>query len=103
MKKRAPVLIANRGEIAIRVAKTCRALGFPTVAVYWDADRFAEQGRVCATVDWGGGAEHKDSYLKVEKVLAAAKEAGEKYVHPGYGFWGEGQAEEPTSDLKSHV
>lgn len=89
MTKRAPVLIANRGEIAIRVARTAKALGFPTVAIYSDADRFAEHVRYCDQAYHVGGAAPKDSYLHVERVLEAAKKAGAKYIHPGYGFLSE--------------
>ena len=87
--KRPPVLIANRGEIAIRVARTAKALGFPTVAIYSDADRFAEHVKFCDMAVGLGGAAPKDSYLNVEKVIAAAKATGAKYVHPGYGFLSE--------------
>ncbi len=89
MKKREPVLIANRGEIAIRVARTAKMLGFPTVAVYSEADRFSEHARYCDQAYFIGGAAPKDSYLNVENVLAAAKKAGARYVHPGYGFLSE--------------
>ncbi len=89
MKSRAPVLIANRGEIAIRVARTCRALGFPTVAVYSDADRFAEHTRHCDQAIYLGASAPRESYLNVERILAAAKATGAKYVHPGYGFLSE--------------
>ena len=89
MKSRVPILIANRGEIAIRIARTCKALGFPTVAVYSDADQFAEHVRVCDQAYWLGGAAPKESYLNVEKVIQAALQSGAKMIHPGYGFLSE--------------
>lgn len=89
LKNREPVLIANRGEIAIRIARTAKALGFPTVAVYSEADRFGEHVRYCDQAFFIGAAEPKESYLNVEKVLNAAKLAGAKYIHPGYGFLSE--------------
>jgi acetyl-CoA carboxylase biotin carboxylase subunit len=89
MKKREPVLIANRGEIAIRIARTAKALGFPTVAVYSDADRFSEHVRACDQAVHIGGSAPRESYLNVERVIAAAKATGAKYIHPGYGFLSE--------------
>jgi len=89
MKKREPVLIANRGEIAIRIARTCKALGFPVVAIYSDADRFSEHVRIADQAYWVGGAAPKESYLNVELILGAARASGSKYVHPGYGFLSE--------------
>ena len=86
---RSPVLIANRGEIAIRIARTCRVLGFPTVGIYSDADRFAEHVRICDRSYYVGGSAPKDSYLNVDRVIGAAKAAGAKYIHPGYGFLSE--------------
>lgn len=86
---RAPVLIANRGEIAIRIARSARALGFPVVAVYSDADRFAEHVRYSDQAYYVGGSAPKESYLNVEKLIAVAKESGAKFVHPGYGFLSE--------------
>jgi len=88
-KKREPVLIANRGEIAIRVARTAKMLGFPTVAVYSDADRFSEHVKFCDYAEYIGGSEPKNSYLVVEKIIAAAKKHKAKYIHPGYGFLSE--------------
>ena len=88
-KKREPVLIANRGEIAIRVARTAKMLGFTTVAVYSDADRFSEHVKFCDRAEYIGGNEPKESYLVADKIIAAAKKHGAKYVHPGYGFLSE--------------
>src|SRR4051812_2078618 len=88
-ERRAPVLIANRGEIAIRIARTCRALGFPVVAVFSDADRFAEHVRVSDQAYHLGGSAPKESYLNVERIIAAARRAGARFVHPGYGFLSE--------------
>ena len=89
MKKRAPVLIANRGEIAIRIARTCKALGFPSVGVYSEADHFSEHIRHCDSSYFIGPSAPQESYLNVDRVLEAAKKAGAKYVHPGYGFLSE--------------
>ncbi len=89
MKNREPVLIANRGEIAIRIARTARRLGFPVVAVVSDADRFSEHAKYADHTIAIGGIEPKDSYLVVEKIIAAAKQTGARYIHPGYGFLSE--------------
>jgi acetyl-CoA carboxylase biotin carboxylase subunit len=89
MSKFGSVLIANRGEIAIRIARTAKALGFGTVAVYSDADRMSEHVRACDQAIHLGGSTPSESYLNVEKVIAAAKKTGAKWVHPGYGFLSE--------------
>jgi acetyl-CoA carboxylase biotin carboxylase subunit len=88
-KKREAVLIANRGEIAIRVARTAKMLGFETVAVYSDADRFSEHVKFCDRAEYIGDSEPKSSYLLAEKVIEAAKKHKAKYIHPGYGFLSE--------------
>ncbi|NSX84613.1 urea carboxylase [Agrobacterium tumefaciens] len=83
------VLIANRGEIAVRVIRTLRDMGIASVAVYSDADRFA---RAALTADEAirlGPAPSAESYLDVEAVIAACKKTGAEAVHPGYGFLSE--------------
>ncbi len=80
------ILIANRGEIACRVAATARRLGVRTVAVYSDADANARHVRACDEAVHIGPAPPKDSYLRGERIIDAAKATGAQAVHPGYGF-----------------
>ena len=86
------ILIANRGEIACRVAETARRLGVRTVAVYSDADANAQHVRACDEAVHIGGNAAKDSYLQWQRILDAAKATGAQAVHPGYGFLSENEA-----------
>jgi 3-methylcrotonyl-CoA carboxylase alpha subunit len=83
------ILIANRGEIACRVAATARRLGVKTVAVYSDADARARHVGACDEAVRIGGAAPRDSYLRWERILQAARDTGAQAVHPGYGFLSE--------------
>ncbi len=83
------ILIANRGEIALRVARTCREMGIRTVAVYSDADRAALHVRSCDEAVRVGPPASRESYLVIENVIAAAKKTGAQAIHPGYGFLSE--------------
>ena len=83
------VLIANRGEIACRVARTCASLGIKSVAVFSSADSQAQHVKACDESVFIGPAEATQSYLSVEKIIAAAKRTGAQAIHPGYGFLSE--------------
>ncbi len=85
------ILIANRGEIACRVAATARRMAIQTVAVYSDADAGAKHVNVCDEAVHIGGSAPKDSYLRWEKIIAAAKATGAEAIHPGYGFLSENE------------
>jgi len=92
MQKSHKLLIANRGEIACRIIKTCRKLGIKTVAVYSDADTnslFVQMADEAVNI---GASPSSQSYLNVDKILAAIKKTGADLVHPGYGFLSENRA-----------
>jgi 3-methylcrotonyl-CoA carboxylase alpha subunit len=85
------ILIANRGEIACRVAATARRMGIRTVAVYSDADAHAKHVLACDEAVPVGGNAPKDSYLRWERILDAARQTGAQAIHPGYGFLSENE------------
>lgn len=86
------LLIANRGEIACRVAATARRMGLRTVAVYSDADANSRHVAACDQAVYIGGSEPRASYLRADAILQAARDTGAGAIHPGYGFLSENEA-----------
>lgn len=86
------ILIANRGEIACRVAATCKRLGIGSVAVFSDADADAKHVALCDEAVHIGGSAAADSYLRLERIVEAARATGVQAIHPGYGFLSENEA-----------
>ena len=89
MKK---ILVANRGEIALRVMRTCKAMGIATVAVYSEADRNSPHVRFADEAVCVGPPSSKDSYLRIDKIIQVCQDLGVDGVHPGYGFLSENAA-----------
>ena len=83
------ILIANRGEIACRIIRTCRGLGIRSVAVYSDADANAPHVRLADKAVRIGPAPARDSYLRADRIIEAARTTGAQAIHPGYGFLSE--------------
>ncbi len=83
------ILIANRGEIACRIARTCKALGISTVAIYSEADRDSLHVQMCDEAVAVGGSASTESYLRIDRILEAIKQTGAEAVHPGFGFLSE--------------
>jgi len=83
------ILIANRGEIALRVIRACKEMGIESVAVFSEADRYSAHARLADQAICIGPARSSDSYLRIENIISAAEISGAEAIHPGYGFLAE--------------
>ena len=89
MKPKMKILVANRGEIAVRILRTCRVLGIPSVAVYTDVDQLALHVRYS---DEAIAIGERNAYLNIDSIIKAAKQTNASAIHPGYGFLSENEA-----------
>ena len=96
------ILIANRGEIACRVIKTARKMGIRTVAVYSEADKDARHVELADEAVCIGPPPSQESYLAMDKIIAACKQTGAEAVHPGYGFLSENEEFCPAARGRGH-
>jgi 3-methylcrotonyl-CoA carboxylase alpha subunit len=96
------VLIANRGEIAVRIARTAKRLGLRTIAVYSEADAEAFHVRACDEAFLIGAAAPRESYLNIDRLIEVARRAGAQCIHPGYGFLSE-NAEFAEAALRANI
>ncbi|MDP2891403.1 MAG: biotin carboxylase N-terminal domain-containing protein, partial [Bacteroidota bacterium] len=92
MNKINKILIANRGEIAVRIMRTCREMGISTVAVFSDADRTSMHVRYADEAYHIGPSPSSESYLNATKIIEVAKKCQADAIHPGYGFLSENAA-----------
>src|ERR1051325_700825 len=91
MGKITKILVANRGEIALRIMRSAREMGIQTVAVFSEADRHALHVRYASEAVCIGPPPSTESYLRMDKIIAAAKQTGANAIHPGYGFLSENE------------